>query len=52
MSDLTDFIAQVTTNVTYLDEAGCRVSSLLEMLLSVLLLDFEGKPRTQDALQV
>lgn len=34
-----------------LDEASCRVTPLLKMLLPVLLLDFEGKPRTQDTLQ-
>lgn len=37
--------------ILYLDEARCRISSLLKMLLPVLLLDFEGKTRTQDALQ-
>lgn len=34
-----------------LDEASCRVTPLLKMLLPVLLLDFESKPRTQDTLQ-
>lgn len=34
----------------YLDEAGGRVASLLEMFLPVLLLDFEGKAGAQDAL--
>lgn len=34
-----------------LDEAGCRVTPLLKVLLPVLLLDFEGKARTQDALR-
>lgn len=34
----------------YLDEACCRVASLLKMFLPVLLLDFEGKARSQDAL--
>lgn len=33
-----------------LDEACCRVTSLLKMLLPVLLLDFEGKARAQNAL--
>lgn len=34
----------------YLDEAGGRVASLLEMFLPVLLLDLEGKAGAQDAL--
>lgn len=34
----------------YLDEPGGRVASLFEMFLPVLLLDFEGKARAQDAL--
>lgn len=34
----------------YLDEAGCRVTSLLKMFLPVLLLDLQGKARTQNAL--
>lgn len=34
-----------------LDEASCRITPFLKMLLPVLLLDFEGKPRAQDTLQ-
>lgn len=34
----------------YLDEACCRVPSLLKMFLPVLLLDFESKAGAQDAL--
>lgn len=34
----------------YLYEAGCSRDLSVEVLLSLLLLDFQGKPRTQDPL--
>lgn len=37
-------------NRTHLDETSCRIAPLLKMLLSVLLLDFEGKAGAKDAL--
>lgn len=34
----------------YLNEGGCSRDLSVEMLLSLLLLDLEGKPRAQDTL--
>lgn len=36
---------------THLDQACCRVPPLLEVLLPMLLLDFQGEARAQNALQ-
>lgn len=35
----------------YLDEAGCSWNLSVEVLLSLLLLHFQGKPRAKDSLR-
>lgn len=45
----TSFKAEIFTQI-YLDEAGCSRDLSVEVLLSLLLLDFEGKPWAQDTL--
>lgn len=45
----TSFKAEIFTQI-YLDEAGCSRDLSVEVLLSLLLLDFKGKPWAQDTL--